>query len=128
MTDNREMPMVSEQEGMPRVGFDLEAEKEELIAMGAKITNPKELGASYFTMRALGVKPLAAYKIVESDMERFKNSLLSPPPKAGKINSRTMEAKSFYSPDEVDRMTEEDLKNEKLLKDVMKSMSRWKNT
>jgi len=108
-------------------GLDMEAEKRALLEMGIE-EEPKNLGFSYITLRTLGVNPQAAFKIVNADRKRIEMSLLNPPPAIGKINNKTVEPKSFYSPEEVDKLTQKDLADAGILEDVMKSMTQWKSS
>lgn len=117
--------MITNNEGTGMQGLDMAQELQFLLEQGIEASE-EDLGASYFTMRALGVAPFAAYQIVQRDMERLKGGFISPPPRIGKVNNKTSEPKSFYSPEEVDRLTEADLNNPLVLEDVMKSMTKWK--
>ena len=122
------VPMNGMPQGMPEsTGLDMEAEKRALLEIGID-EEPKNLGFSYITLRSLGVNPQAAFKIVNADRKKIEMSLLSPPPTIGKINNKTVEPKSFYSPEEVDKLTQKDLADIGVLEDVMKSMTQWKSS
>ena len=106
------------------MGFDVEAERQILSDMGIN-EDPKNLGFGYITLRALGVDPQAAFKIADTDRKRIEMSLLNPPPAIGRVNNKTVEPKSFYSPEEVDKLTPKDLEDTRVLEDVMRSMTKW---
>jgi hypothetical protein len=95
-----------------------------------KELNPKEsaqnvfdLGETFFTLRRSGIEVQTAYEA--SRAEALRNTL--PVPAAiGSVNGNLGVEKDFYTPTEVDRLTEKDFKrNPKLLEKVQRSMRLW---
>lgn len=85
----------------------------------------RELGETYLSiMKAGGVDAISAY---EAQLAAARRKKKDAPPAIGAVNTTGVREKDFYSPDEVDRLTDKDFeKNPKLLSLVLRSMTRWK--
>ncbi len=90
---------------------------------GAKIKNLDDLGPEYTRLRAAGVSNLAAYAATQAVSEAH-NKLK--PPSIGAVGSNSSRQKDYYSPAEVDKLTEKDLDDPKILEAVKRSMTKWK--
>lgn len=88
-----------------------------------KVKDLKELGEEFWKLKAAGVDTVIAFNAVNTKKQSEK---VTPPPVMGKVNSSTTAQKDFYTPEEVDRLTEADLDNPKVMETVMKSMPKWK--
>lgn len=91
-------------------------------ALDPTIKDLKELGNDFFKLKAQGVDTEIAFNAVNA---KRKANEVTPPPKAGKVNAKTQGEKEFYTPEEVDRLTEKDLDDPKVYQRVMKSMTKW---
>ena len=82
-----------------------------------------DLGETFFTLRCNDIALQTAYEA--SRAEALRNTV--PAPAAiGAVNGRAAAEKEFYTPAEVDRLTEKDFKkNPSLLEKVQKSMRLW---
>ncbi len=105
--------------------IDYENEKLLLKKAGIKVFDVEELGLCYGVLRHLGIEPSIAYSIIKTDKEKELEKI-QPPPMIGRLNSKTAADKDYYSPEEVDRLSEEDLKDPRVLQTVMNSMTKWK--
>ena len=90
---------------------------------GAKIKKLDDLGPEYTRLRAAGVSNLAAYAATQAVSEAH-NKLK--PPSIGAVGSNSSRQKDYYSPAEVDKLTEKDLDDPKILEAVKRSMTKWK--
>lgn len=89
----------------------------------AKVKSLDELGEDFAAMRAGGVGNLAAYAAIRQAREAAAKPL---PPEIGAVNATEAGEKDYYSPEEADRLTSEQLDNPKIMDIVMKSMTKWK--
>lgn len=102
-----------------RMAQDLKA----IQKVNPQIKSLDELGGEYFKLIQAGVSGEAAYRAIQAMEESGK---AAPPPKIGKVNARTKGEKAYYTPEEVDRLTAEELDKPGVLERVMKSMTKWK--
>ena len=89
----------------------------------AKIKALDDLGPDFAAMRAGGVSALAAYAAIRQAKEATAKPL---PPEMGAVNAAGGKEKDYYSPEEADRLTPEQLDDPKVMATVMKSMTKWK--
>ena len=85
-----------------------------------------ELGDEFFsTLKALGDErdPVLAYEIVKAKKEATTKKA---PPEIGGVNQSSQKEKDFYTPAEVDKLTDKDYDNPKIMEAVRRSMSKWK--
>lgn len=82
-----------------------------------------DLGEDYAKLIGLGWSAKEAY---EGSLARTRANMKTPPPSTGPVKSQVPADKEFYTPEEVDRITREDLKKDPTLMDKIKrSMARW---
>ena len=105
--------------------FQSDLEKIKAEYPDCKVSDLRELGAEYFkAMTVPGMDPVTAYEVQMAHNEKQKAKI---PPSFGAVNSSAPAEKDYYTPEEVDRLTEEDYKkNPKLWGIVRKSMSKWR--
>ncbi len=82
-----------------------------------------ELGDEYFNLIKAGVEAEIAFGVVQQKKQRETKI---PPAEVGKVNSNSKPEKDYYSPEEVDKLTEKELENPKIWEVVRKSMTKWK--
>lgn len=82
-----------------------------------------ELGDDYFNLIQAGVDAEIAFGVIQQKKQRETKI---PPAEIGKVNSNTKAEKDYYSPEEVDRLTEKELDDPKIWETVRKSMTKWK--
>jgi len=87
------------------------------------VKNLNELGRDFFALRAQGVSTEVAYNAIKGVRDAQK---VAPPPAIGKVNTKTKVERDFYTSDEVDKLTAEELDDPKVMAKVMKSMTKWK--
>lgn len=90
---------------------------------GEKAKDIMELGEAFIAARSMGVDPLAAYDIAMTAKGR---NTPPKPPETPTIGKSTGKEKEYYSPDEVDKLTNQELSDPKVLARVQKSMTKWK--
>ncbi|MGI6168812.1 MAG: hypothetical protein ACOYI4_03720 [Christensenellales bacterium] len=88
-----------------------------------KASDIRELGQDFIRLRAAGVDTLVAYESIRAVDAKTK---MTPPPESGTVGAAAPGEKSFYTSDEVDRLTPEQLDNPKIMKAVLDSMTKWK--
>lgn len=82
-----------------------------------------ELGEDYFNLIQAGVSGEVAFEAVKAKRQRETKI---PPAEVGKVNSNSKVEKDYYTPEEVDKLTEKELENPKIWEVVRKSMTKWK--
>ena len=91
-----------------------------------EVKDLKELGDEFFsTLKALGDErdPVLAYEIVKAKKDATTKKA---PPEIGGVNQSSQKEKEFYTPAEVDKLTDKDYDNPKIMEAVRRSMSKWK--
>lgn len=91
-----------------------------------EVKDLKELGDEFFsTLKALGDErdPVLAYEIVKAKKDATTKKA---PPEIGGVNQSSQKEKDFYTPAEVDKLTDKDYDNPKIMEAVRRSMSKWK--
>ncbi len=88
-------------------------------------TGIEDLPRDFIHIMATGrVDALTAYEILKAGKDR---KTTTPPPIPGAVQTTGNGTKEYYTPDEVDRLTEKDFKKDPgLLKRIQKSMTKWK--
>ena len=88
-------------------------------------TGIEDLPSDFVHIMATGrVDALTAYEILTAKQAR---NTPTPPPTPGAVNNDGNGVREFYSPSDVDRLTDKDFKKDPgLLKRIQKSMTRWK--
>lgn len=87
------------------------------------IKSLNELGNDYFNLIQAGVDAEIAFNAVQAKKQKETKT---PPSEIGKINSNSKADKDYYSPSEVDKLTEKELNDPKIWERVRKSMTKWK--
>ena len=85
-----------------------------------------DIGNEFFaTLKALGDErdPVLAYEIVKAKKDATTKKA---PPEIGGVNQSSQKEKDFYTPAEVDKLTDKDYDNPKIMEAVRRSMSKWK--
>ena len=104
-----------------RMDRDLQLLKAEYPDLKAETVD--DLGEDYAKLIGLGWSAKEAY---EGSLARTRANMKTPPPSTGPVKSQMPADKEFYTPEEVDRITREDLKKDPTLLDKIKrSMARW---
>lgn len=100
---------------------DLEKVKKAFPEVSAK--DVSDLGEQFATLRANGIDPVVAYAAIKQAEGANKPKA---PPSIGGINETSSREKDYYTPQEVDALSEKDLNNPKIWEIVRKSMTKWK--
>lgn len=84
-----------------------------------------DLPEQFLRIMATGhVDPLTAYDICTMQKNRVRKD---PPPDPGAIENASAREKDYYTPEEVDRLTDRDFQsNPRLLDIVQRSMTKWR--
>lgn len=82
-----------------------------------------DLGQDFFDLKAAGIDAEIAFGVIQQKKQRETKI---PPAEIGKVNSSSKDEKDYYSPEEVDKLTEKELENPKIWEVVRKSMTKWK--
>lgn len=85
----------------------------------------ENLPADYVSLRAAGVENLTAYEAIRAAKAKSEASKKPSPPDTGAVGTGSTEPE-FYTPEEVDRLSDKQLDDPKIMAKVMKSMSKWK--
>ena len=104
-----------------RMARDIEA----LKAAHPEITadSVEDLGEDFGKLIGLGWSAEEAYSAIQA---KSKSNQKTPPPSIGSVKSQAAADKEFYTPEEVDRITREDLRKDPTLMDKIKrSMAKW---
>lgn len=91
-----------------------------------EVKDLNELGDEFFsTLKALGEgrDAVLAYEIVKAKKDATTKKA---PPEIGGVNQSSQKEKDFYTPAEVDKLTDKDYDNPKIMEAVRRSMSKWK--
>lgn len=83
----------------------------------------EELGNDYFKLIESGLDAEIAFNAVQAKRQRETKIA---PTEIGKVNAQSKTEKDFYSPSEVDKLTEKELNDPKVWERVRKSMTKWK--
>ena len=84
-----------------------------------KASDISQLGDEFMQLCAAGIKPIAAYDAIRAGKMRTEKQ----PPSMGDVNGFSGNEKSFYSRDEVERMSPKDV--HKNYEKIRKSMASW---
>ena len=84
-----------------------------------KASDISQLGDEFMQLCAAGIKPIAAYDAIRAGKMRTEKQ----PPSMGDVNGFSANEKSFYSRDEVERMSPKDV--HKNYEKIRKSMASW---
>ena len=82
-----------------------------------------DLGPQFLALRAAGVDTQTAYNAVSQTRQQNTKPA---PPEIGAVNTSTPKEKDYYSPEEVDRLSEKDLENPRVMEAVQRSMTKWR--
>lgn len=88
-----------------------------------KLKSIDELGDEFFSLLSATKDPELAYDALQVRNARHTKPT---PPDIGAVNSSSSKEKDFYTPDEVDKLTEKDYDNPKIMERVRQSMLKWK--
>lgn len=80
-----------------------------------------QLGQEYFALRESGIDPIVACAAVLQLREEEKTI-----PQMGLVSSQPQTAKEYYTPAEVDRLSEQELRDPGVMAAVRWSMTKWK--
>lgn len=86
-----------------------------------KIDSLEQLGEGFFALRRGGIDPVVACAALMQGRGE------GAPPEMGLLSGRQQEQQEYYTPAEVDRLTEQELKDPSVMAAVRWSMTRWKN-
>ena len=87
------------------------------------LKNITELGNEFFSLLSATHDPVLAYDALNAKKARETKPV---PQDIGAVNSASNKDKDFYTPDEVDRLTDKDFDNPKIMERVRQSMLKWK--
>ena len=84
-----------------------------------------DLGSKFYSIMKLGdLSAVEAYEVVQKLEAKSK---VQPPPSIGSVREgASASGKNFYSSDDVDRLSERELDDPKILERVFKSMTKWR--
>jgi hypothetical protein len=88
-----------------------------------KLKSIDELGDEFFSLLSATKDPELAYDALQVRNARHTKPT---PPDIGAVNGSSSKEKDFYTPDEVDKLTEKDYDNPKIMERVRQSMLKWK--
>jgi hypothetical protein len=88
-----------------------------------KLKSIDELGDEFFLLLSATKDPELAYDALQVRNARHTKPT---PPDIGAVNSSSSKEKDFYTPEEVDKLTEKDYDNPKIMERVRQSMLKWK--
>ena len=100
---------------------DLEAIRR--YAPQERAASVRELGRAYITARAMGMSAVTAYELAR--MERAAAAGRTPPGIGGVQSGAPDALRDFYTPEEVDLLTEAELDDPRVMERVMRSMRSW---
>jgi len=86
-----------------------------------KIVSLNQLGEEYYALRQNGIDPVVACAAVLKS-----RSSETKPPEMGLLSCRQQGRKEYYTPAEVERLTEKELKDPAVMAAVRWSMTKWK--
>lgn len=87
------------------------------------IKSLEELGNDYFKLIESGLDAEIAFNAVQAKKQRETKIA---PTEIGKVNAQSKTEKEYYSPAEVDKLTEKELSDPKIWERVRNSMTKWK--
>jgi hypothetical protein len=87
-----------------------------------KLKSIDELGGEFFSLLSATHDPELAYDALQAKNARHTKPI---PPDIGAVNSSSGKEKDFYTPAEVDKLTDKDYDNPKIMEIVRKSMLKW---
>lgn len=86
-----------------------------------KIDSLEQLGEGFFALRRGGIDPVVACAALMQGRGE------GTPPEMGLLSGGRQEQQEYYTPAEVDRLTERELKDPSVMAAVRWSMTKWKN-
>ena len=86
-----------------------------------KAQSVAELGEQFMRLRANGVDNMTAYRAIADGRKPTP-----PPAEIGKVGASGKDEKTYYTSEELDALTPEQLKNERVYKKAMRSLTRLK--
>lgn len=101
----------------------MEDDLKKIQKLDPSVKSLDELGEDYFNLIQAGVDGEVAFEAVKAKKQR---ETIIPPAEVGKVNSNSKAEKDYYTPEEVDRLSEKELENPKIWEVVRKSMTKWK--
>lgn len=105
-----------------RMARDLETLK--ALHPDIKVDSVEDLGEDFGKLIGLGWSAIEAYSAIQAKENSNKKE---PPPSTGSVKSQAAAEKEYYSPEDVDRITRDDLRKDPTLMDKIKrSMAKWK--
>lgn len=81
------------------------------------------LGEEFFSLLGATRDPILSYEALQAKKAKTQKPI---PQEIGAVNSSSSKEKDFYSPAEVDKLTDKDFDNPKIMEVVRKSMLKWK--
>ncbi len=87
-----------------------------------KIESIDQLGEPFFALRRSGIDPVVACAALLQSRGQQQT-----PPEMGLLSGRHQPAQEYYTPAEVDRLTEKELRDPGVMAAVRWSMTKWKN-
>jgi hypothetical protein len=88
-----------------------------------EVKNLDDLGSDFFALMGALHDPILAYDALQAKKARETKPI---PQDIGAVNSSSSKEKDFYTSAEVDRLTDKDLDNPKIMERVRASMLKWK--
>lgn len=88
-----------------------------------EVKSLNELGEEFFNLLGATRDPILSYEALQAKKAKTQKPV---PQEIGAVNSSSSKEKDFYSPAEVDKLTEKDFDNPKIMEVVRKSMLKWK--
>jgi hypothetical protein len=88
-----------------------------------EVKNLDDLGSDFFALMGALHDPILAYDALQAKKARETKPI---PQDIGAVNSSSSKEKDFYTSAEVDKLTDKDLDNPKIMERVRASMLKWK--
>lgn len=101
----------------------MEDDLKKIQSVYPEVKSLNELGEDFLkAMSAADRDPIIAYEVIKLKKDRE----IKKPPEIGGVNQSSQKEKDFYTSAEVDKLTDKDYDNPKIMEIVRKSMSKWK--
>jgi len=101
----------------------IERDLKEVQKLDPNIKSITDLGQEFMQLKSMGWGTLEAYNAAKAARGTKE---ITPPPVIGKVNNNTTAKKDFYTSEEADKLSDEELNDPIIMKNVMKSMTKWK--
>lgn len=102
-----------------RIDFLMQEDLKEIQKIDPAVSSLEELGDDFAALIAAGVRAPVAFAAVRQTESAAR------PPMLGAVDGNTKGEKDYYTPQEVDALSEAELDNPRIWQRVRKSMTKW---